>query len=364
MSAGGALSAVSGGASSFVSGGSLSVSGAEGLSAVFGEGAELTASAVRVSSSSVLEASTVGSVSVSGSEGVSVSSGGSLVRLSPEGEGEFVGFAWESARSFDTFENVVSPSVAGVEELVIVSGGGAVRAWRERGVDRPVRRRVVGDGVERVAGGGGVLLAGRSERALRAQSVSGCVCAARRAEPDVRGLGGRGVPLRASVVGLGVGGVGVAHRGVGGGGGERELDGRGGERGRRGGGVGGGGRERERGDVSVASSGLTEVSSRDVSVVAGDRLEAFGGEEVRVTGGAIGVESLGRLDAVAAGGRVADDGGRGAACAGCGGGVRGERDGGRVVVAGRARGVVAGREHGGAERERGGRRGRGGGVGA
>ena len=84
----------------------------------------LTASAVRVSSSSVLEASTAGSVSVSGSEGVSVSSGGSLVRLSPEGEGEFVGFVWESARSFDSFENVVSPSVSDVEELVIVSGAG------------------------------------------------------------------------------------------------------------------------------------------------------------------------------------------------------------------------------------------------
>ena len=137
---------------------------------MFGEGAELSASAVRVSSSSVLEASTVGSVSVSGSEGVSVSSGGSLVRLSPEGEGEFVGFVWESARSFDTFENVVSPSVSGVEELVIVSGDGSVRAWRERGVDRSVRRRVVGDGVERVAGRGGVLLAGWSERALRVRS--------------------------------------------------------------------------------------------------------------------------------------------------------------------------------------------------
>ena len=55
-------------------------------------------------------------------------------------------------------------------------------------------------------------------------------------------------------------------------------------------------------DVSVASSGSSEVSSRDVSVVAGERLEAYGGEEVRVTGGAIGVESLGRLDGVAAGG--------------------------------------------------------------
>ena len=33
-----------------------------------------------------------------------------------------------------------------------------------------------------------------------------------------------------------------------------------------------------------------------------DRLEAYGGEEVRVTGGSIGVESLGRLDGVSAGG--------------------------------------------------------------
>ena len=47
-----------------------------------------------------------------------------MVRLSPEGEGEFVGFVWESARSFDTFENTVSPSVSGVEELVIVSATG------------------------------------------------------------------------------------------------------------------------------------------------------------------------------------------------------------------------------------------------
>ena len=139
----------------------------------------LTASAVRVSSSSVLEASTVGSVSVSGSEGVSVSSGGSLVRLSPEGEGEFVGFVWESARSFDTFENTVSPSVSGVEELVIVSGTGSVRAWRERGVDRPVRWGGVGDGVERVAGRGGVLLAGGSERALRVAVGERRACAQR-----------------------------------------------------------------------------------------------------------------------------------------------------------------------------------------
>ena len=105
-------------------GGEAQLETRRGLSAIAGEGAELTASAVRVSSSSVLEASTAGSVSVSGSEGVSVSSGGGTVRLSPEGEGEFVGFVWESARSFDSFENVVSPSVSDVEELVIVSGAG------------------------------------------------------------------------------------------------------------------------------------------------------------------------------------------------------------------------------------------------
>ena len=38
-------------------------------------------------------------------------------------------------------------------------------------------------------------------------------------------------------------------------------------------------------DVSVSSSGLVDVSSREVSVVGVDRLEAYGGEEVRVTGG-------------------------------------------------------------------------------
>ena len=131
VSAVGALTGVSGGSSSYVSGGSVSVSGAEGVSGVFGEGAELTASAVRVSSSSVLDASTAGSVSVRGSEGVVVSSGGSVVRLSPEGEGEFVGFVWESARSFDSFENVVSPSVSDVEELVDSERVWSVRSWCE-----------------------------------------------------------------------------------------------------------------------------------------------------------------------------------------------------------------------------------------
>ena len=89
---------------------------------MFGSGVELVGESVRVESASGLEASTGGSVSVSGYEGVSVSSGGSFVSLSPEGEGEFVGFSWESAVSFDAFENVVSPSVSDVEELVIVGG--------------------------------------------------------------------------------------------------------------------------------------------------------------------------------------------------------------------------------------------------
>ena len=37
-------------------------------------------------------------------------------------------------------------------------------------------------------------------------------------------------------------------------------------------------------DVSVSSSGVVDVSSREVSVVGVDRLEAYGGEEVRVRG--------------------------------------------------------------------------------
>ena len=95
---------------------------------------------------------------------------------------------------------------------------------------------------------------------------------------------------------------GVAHRGVCWGGGERELDGRGGERGWQCGGVVCGGRSRERVGCERVVVRVVDVSSREVSVVGVDRLEAYGGEEVRVTGGAIGVESLGRLDGVAAGG--------------------------------------------------------------
>ena len=60
VSAVGALTGVSGGCVVVRVWRSVSVSGAEGCRAVFGEGAELTASAVRVSSSSVLEASTGG----------------------------------------------------------------------------------------------------------------------------------------------------------------------------------------------------------------------------------------------------------------------------------------------------------------
>merc|ERR1712185_211506 len=102
VSAGSALSAVAGTTASLVTGSGMSVSGAAGLEAVFGAGVELTGEAVRVEAASSVEASTGGSVSVSGYEGVGVS--------------------WESARSFDSFENVVSPSVADVEEVVIVQG--------------------------------------------------------------------------------------------------------------------------------------------------------------------------------------------------------------------------------------------------
>ena len=87
-------------------------------------------------------------MAVSGYEGVSVSSGGSFVSLSPEGEGEFVGFSWESAVAFDVFENVVSPSISDVEELVVVggvtgagSGGGGAGLWTSNR-SRPSWRRL------------------------------------------------------------------------------------------------------------------------------------------------------------------------------------------------------------------------------
>ena len=122
VSASGDLEGVSGGAASFVAGGAMSVSGGAGLAGVFGSGVELVGESVRVEAASSVEASAGGSVAVSGYEGVSVSSGGSFVSLSPEGEGEFVGFSWESAVAFDVFENVVSPSISDVEELVVVGG--------------------------------------------------------------------------------------------------------------------------------------------------------------------------------------------------------------------------------------------------
>eukprot|EP01050_Picozoa_sp_SAG11_P045400 SAG11_NODE_22610_length_403_cov_0.608553_1_plen_133_part_11 len=84
----------------------------------------MTSESVQIEAANGIDASTGGSMSVSGYEGVTVSSSGSFVRLSPEGEGEFVAFDWESARSFDVFENVVSPSISDAEELVIVGTAG------------------------------------------------------------------------------------------------------------------------------------------------------------------------------------------------------------------------------------------------
>ena len=299
----GALTGVSGSSSSFVSGGDVSVSGGEGVSGVFGEGAELTASAVRVSSSSVLEASTAGSVSVSGSEGVSVSSGGSLVRLSPEGEGEFVGFVWESARSFDSFENVVSPSVSEVEELVIVSGAGPyARGASEVSIDLydgsswvSVWSASLGAEAYYSLGGLSVRFASQSVSGVRVRSAPGLnptfegwsdvvIHFGRRSSGSVsvssawriEASAGEEVSVSSMDVVVNAGGsVDVSSvEGV-------HVSGS---------------------DVSVSSSVSMDVSSRDVSVVAGDRLDAYGGEEVRVTGGSIGVESLGRLDGVSAGG--------------------------------------------------------------
>ena len=60
----------------------------------------------------------------------------------------------------------------------MVSGFGSVRSWCERGVDRSVRRVVVGECVERVAWCGGVLFAGWSECAFRCSVCEGvCVFA-------------------------------------------------------------------------------------------------------------------------------------------------------------------------------------------
>ena len=303
VSAVGALTGVSGGSSSYVSGGSVSVSGAEGVSGVFGEGAELTASAVRVSSSSVLDASTAGSVSVRGSEGVAVSSGGSVVRLSPEGEGEFVGFVWESARSFDSFENVVSPSVSDVEELVIVSGSGPyARGASEVSLDLydgsswvSVWSASLGAEAYYSLGGLSVRFGVQSVSGMRLRSAPGLsptfegwsdvvVHFGRRSSGSVsvssawriEASAGEEVSVSSMDVVVNAGGsVSVSSvEGV----------------------------HVSASDVSVSSSGLVDVSSREVSVVGVDRLEAYGGEEVRVTGGSIGVESLGRLDGVSAGG--------------------------------------------------------------
>ena len=232
-----------------------------------------------------------------------MSSGGSLVRLSPEGEGEFVGFVWESARSFDTFENTVSPSVSGVEELVIVSGTGPyARGASVVSIDLydgaswvTVWSASLGAEAYYSLGGLSVRFASQSVSGVRVRSApglsptfegwedvvfhfgrrsSGSVSVA--SEWRIEASAAEEVSVSSMDVVVNAGGqVDVsAVEGV----------------------------SVSASDVSVASSGLTEVSSRDVSVVAGERLEAYGGEEVRVTGGAIGVESLGRLDAVAVAG--------------------------------------------------------------
>ena len=303
VSAVGALTGVSGGPSSYVSGGSVSVSGAEGVSGVFGEGAELTASAVRVSSSSVLDASTAGSVSVRGSEGVVVSSGGSVVRLSPEGEGEFVGFVWESARSFDSFENVVSPSVSEVEELLVVSASGPyARGASDVSLELydgsswvSVWSAWLGAEAYYSLGGLSVRFGAQSVSGMRVRSAPGLsptfegwidvvVHFGRRSSGSVsvssawriEASAGEEVSVSSMDVVVNAGGsVSVSSvEGV----------------------------HVSASDVSVSSSGVVDVSSREVSVVGVDRLDAYGGEEVRVSGGSIGVESLGRLDGVAVSG--------------------------------------------------------------
>ena len=139
----------------------------------------------------------MGSVSVSGSEGVSVSSGGSVVRLSPEGEGEFVGFVWGERAFVRLVRERGVTEREDVEELVVGERFGSVRARCERGVDRSVRWGGMGDGVERIAGCGGVLFAGWSERAFRGADGERCArtqCSW--SEPDVRELGRGGGPLR------------------------------------------------------------------------------------------------------------------------------------------------------------------------
>ena len=74
---------------------------------------------------------------------------------------------WESARSFDSFENVVSPSVSDVEELVIVSATGPYARGASDVSIGSVRRFVVGECVECFAWCGGVLQPGWSECSFR-----------------------------------------------------------------------------------------------------------------------------------------------------------------------------------------------------
>ena len=184
-----------------------------------------------------------------------------------------MGFVWESARSFDTFENVVSPAVVGVEELVIVSGAGPyARGASVVSIDLydgsawvTVWSASLGAEAYYSLGGLSVRFASQSVSGVRVRSApglnptfeswgevvfhfgrrsSGSVSVS--SEWRIEASAAEEVSVSSMDVVVNAGGtVDVsAVEGV----------------------------SVSASDVSVESSGLTEVSSRDVSVVAGDRL--------------------------------------------------------------------------------------------
>ena len=184
-----------------------------------------------------------------------------------------MGFVWESARSFDTFENVVSPAVVGVEELVIVSGAGPyARGASVVSIDLDdgsawvtVWSASLGAEAYYSLGGLSVRFAAQSVSGVRVRSApglnptfeswgevvfhfgrrsSGSVSVS--SEWRIEASAAEEVSVSSMDVVVNAGGtVDVsAVEGV----------------------------SVSASDVSVESSGLTEVSSRDVSVVAGDRL--------------------------------------------------------------------------------------------